>query len=65
VAERFAAIRPMPPEDPDRQPGRDHRAEARGRDHEAIDADLQAGGSTDVTARLRNSPRVVKQGPAE
>ena len=65
LAERLAAIRPLPPEDPDANlaaftvPG---TADAIAN---AIEADLQAGGSTDVTAHLRGTPRVVKQGPAE
>jgi acyl-CoA reductase-like NAD-dependent aldehyde dehydrogenase len=65
MAERLAAVRPLPPEDPESSlaafsvPG---AADAVSR---AIDADLQAPGVTDVTAKHRDGPRVVKQGRAD
>jgi acyl-CoA reductase-like NAD-dependent aldehyde dehydrogenase len=65
LAERLAAVRPLPPEHPDASlaaftvPG---SAEAIS---QAIDADLQAPGVTDVTARHREGPRVLKQGRAD
>jgi acyl-CoA reductase-like NAD-dependent aldehyde dehydrogenase len=65
LAERLAAIRPLPPEDPNAAlaaftvPG---AAEAIS---QAIDADLQGSGVTDVTARHRSNGRVVKQGRAD
>ena len=65
IADRLAGLRPLPPEDPNAAlaaftvPG---TAEAIS---QAIDADLQAPGVTDVTARYRNGGRVVKQGRAD
>jgi acyl-CoA reductase-like NAD-dependent aldehyde dehydrogenase len=65
IAARVAAVRPLPPEDPEASlaaftiPG---TAESISR---AIDADLNAPGVTDVTAKHRDTPRVVKQGRAE
>jgi acyl-CoA reductase-like NAD-dependent aldehyde dehydrogenase len=65
IAARVAAVMPLPPEDPDASlaaftiPG---TAESISR---AIDADLNAPGVTDVTAKHRDAPRVVKQGRAE
>ena len=65
VAERLAAVRPLAPDHPDAQlaaftvPG---AAEAIS---QSIDADLQAPGVTDVTARYRDGGRVIKQGCAD
>jgi acyl-CoA reductase-like NAD-dependent aldehyde dehydrogenase len=65
IAERLAAVRPLPPEHPDASlaaftvPG---TAEAIS---SAIDADLKVPGVTDVTAGLRAEPRLVKQGRAD
>jgi acyl-CoA reductase-like NAD-dependent aldehyde dehydrogenase len=65
IAERLAAVRPLPPEHPDASlaaftvPG---AAEAISN---AVDADLKAAGVTDVTAGLRHEPRLVKQGKAD
>jgi acyl-CoA reductase-like NAD-dependent aldehyde dehydrogenase len=65
IAERLAAVRPLPPEDPEASlaaftvPG---SAEAIS---QSIDADLKASGVTDVTASLRDVPRVCKQGRAD
>ena len=65
LARRLAGVRALPPEDPDAAlaaftvPG---TADAISR---AIDADLQAPGVSDVTARFRDQPRMVKQGNAE
>jgi acyl-CoA reductase-like NAD-dependent aldehyde dehydrogenase len=65
VAERLAAVRPLPPEHPDASlaaftvPG---VAEAISN---AIDADLQAPGVTDVTAGLRDTARLIKAGKAD
>jgi acyl-CoA reductase-like NAD-dependent aldehyde dehydrogenase len=65
MAERLAAVRPLPPEHPDAAlaaftvPG---AAEAISN---AIDADLKAPGVTDVTAGLRGESRLVKQGKAD
>jgi hypothetical protein len=65
IAQRLAAIRPLPPEHPDASlaaftvPG---VAEAISR---SIDADLQTPGVTDVTAKYRDVPRLVKAGRAD
>ena len=65
IAQRLAAIRPLPPDHPDAAlaaftvPG---VAEAISG---AIDADLQAPGVTDVTATYRDGSRLVKEGLAD
>jgi len=65
IARRLAEVRPLPPEHPEAAlaaftvPG---VAEAIS---QAIDADLQAPGVTDVTAAYRDGSRVVTQGRAE
>ena len=65
IAQRLAAIRPLPPEDPDAGlaaftiPG---VAEAIST---AIDAELRVPGVTDVTATYRQGSRLVKQGRAD
>ena len=65
VAERLAAVRPLSPEHPDASlaaftvPG---AAEAISN---AIDADLKGQGVTDLTAGLRDTPRLIKQGKAD
>src|SRR4030095_3560075 len=62
LAQRLAAIRPLPPEHPDAAlaaftvPG---VAEAISK---SIDADLKAEGVTDVTAKYRDADRLVKNG---
>jgi len=65
LARRLATVQPLPPDHPDASlaaftvPG---TADAIS---QAIDADLQAPGVSDVTARYRDQPRIVKQGNAE
>jgi acyl-CoA reductase-like NAD-dependent aldehyde dehydrogenase len=65
LARRLAEVRPLPPESPDAAlaaftvPG---VAEAISK---AIDADLQAPGVADMTARYRKDSRLVKQGRAD
>jgi len=65
IAQRLAAIRPLPPEHPDAAlaaftiPG---AAEAISN---SIDADLAAAGVTDVTAKYRDGSRLIKQGMAD
>src|SRR6185436_12403367 len=65
LAQRLAAVRPLPPDHPDASlaaftvPG---TAEAIS---QAIDADLQAPGVTDMTARHREGPRLIKEGRAD
>jgi acyl-CoA reductase-like NAD-dependent aldehyde dehydrogenase len=65
IAQRLASVRPLPPEDAQASlaaftvPGVADAISA------SIDADLQAGGVTDVTAAYRDPARVIKQGAAE
>jgi acyl-CoA reductase-like NAD-dependent aldehyde dehydrogenase len=65
LAERLAAVRPLPPDDPDASlaaftvPGTAEAISA------SIDADLKQPGVTDVTAARREGPRIVKDGRAE
>ena len=65
LARRLAGVHPLPPEDPAASlaaftvPGVADAIAA------AIDADVQAPGVTDVTARHREGPRLVKQGRAD
>src|ERR671912_523680 len=65
VAQRLARIEALPPDHPEASlaaftvPGVADAVSG------AIDDDLQASGVTDVTAKYRNSPRVVKQGRAD
>jgi acyl-CoA reductase-like NAD-dependent aldehyde dehydrogenase len=65
IAERLAAIRPLPPADPDAAlaaftvPG---VAEAIS---QSIDADLKATGVTDVTAKYRSADRLIRDGKAD
>jgi hypothetical protein len=65
IASRLADVGPLPPDHPESSlaaftvPG---TAEAISK---AIDADLQAPGVTDVTAKHRDGPRVVKEARAE
>ena len=65
LAERLAAVQPRPPEDPEAAlaaftvPGVVDAISG------AIDADLQAPGVTDVTARHRDGGRLAKDGRAE
>jgi acyl-CoA reductase-like NAD-dependent aldehyde dehydrogenase len=65
IAERLAAIRPLPPEHPDASlaaftvPGVADAISG------SIDADLNAAGVTDVTATMRDTSRLLKQGKAD
>lgn len=66
IAQRLAAVRPLPPEHPDASlaaftvPGVADAISA------SIDEDLKAPGVTDVTARYRDgTPRLVKEGRAD
>ena len=65
LARRLAAVRPLPADHPEASlaaftvPG---MAEAIS---QSIDADLQAPGVTEVTAKYRDSTRVIKEGRAE
>jgi acyl-CoA reductase-like NAD-dependent aldehyde dehydrogenase len=65
IAKKLATVQVLPPDHPEASlaaftvPG---TADAISK---GIDADLQAAGVTDVTAKYRQAPRVVKQGKAE
>jgi len=65
IAQRLVTIQALPPEHPDASlaaftvPGVAEAISA------AIDADVQAPGVTDVTATLRQTPRLIKQGRAD
>jgi acyl-CoA reductase-like NAD-dependent aldehyde dehydrogenase len=65
LARRLAAVRPMAPDHPDASLAAFTVPGSADAISQAIDADLQASGVTDVTARYRQSPRVVKQGRAD
>jgi acyl-CoA reductase-like NAD-dependent aldehyde dehydrogenase len=65
IARRLAEVRPLPPEHPEARlaaftvPGVAEAISA------AIDRDAQAAGVSDVTAKYRQGPRLVKQGSAD
>ena len=65
LAQRLAGVRPMPAEHPDASLAAFTVPGSADAISQAIDADLQAPGVTDVTARHREGPRVVKQGRAD
>jgi acyl-CoA reductase-like NAD-dependent aldehyde dehydrogenase len=65
LAQRLAGVRPMPAEHPDAGLAAFTVPGSADAISQAIDADLQAPGVTDVTARHREGPRVVKQGRAD
>lgn len=65
VAERLAAVRPLPAEDPDAVLAAFTVPGAAESISNAIDADVQQPGVTDVTARFRDGGRHVKVGRAE
>src|SRR5262245_11517050 len=65
VARRLAAVRPQPPEHPESSLAAFTVPGAADAISNAIDADLQTPGTTDVTARHRDAPRLVKQGKAD
>jgi len=65
LAERLAAIRPLPPEHPDASLAAFTVPGAADAISNAIDADLKASGVTDITAGLRDTMRLVKAGKAD
>jgi acyl-CoA reductase-like NAD-dependent aldehyde dehydrogenase len=65
IAQRLAAVRPLPPEHPDASLAAFTVPGVADAISSAIDADLAAPGVTDVTAAYREMPRVVKQGRAD
>ena len=65
MAERLAAIRPLPPEHPDASLAAFTVQGVAEAISQSIDADLQAPGVTDVTARYREGERLVKHGKSD
>ena len=65
IAQRLAAVRPLPPDDPDASLAAFTVPGTADSISQAIDADLKSAGVTDVTARHRKDPRVVKGQRAE
>src|SRR5580765_7390563 len=65
IAKRIAVVRPLPPDDPEASLAAFTVPGVADAISQAIDADLQAPGVTDVTARHRDVPRVLKQGRAD
>jgi len=65
LARRLAAVVPLPPEHPEASLAAFTVPGVADAIDKAIDADLQAPGVTDVTAKFRDTPRLVKQGLAD
>jgi acyl-CoA reductase-like NAD-dependent aldehyde dehydrogenase len=65
LATRLASIRPLPPEHPESSLAAFTVRGVADSVSAAIDADLDQPGVTDVTARHREGPRVVKEGRAD
>ena len=65
LARRLADVRPLPPDHPDASLAAFTVPGVADSISQAIDADLQASGVTEVTATYRDGARVVKQGRAD
>ena len=65
IARRLAEVRPLPPEHPDASLAAFTVPGVADAISQAIDADLQAPGVSDVTAAYRQGPRLVKEGRAD
>jgi acyl-CoA reductase-like NAD-dependent aldehyde dehydrogenase len=65
LAARLAAVRPLPPEDPEASLAAFSVPGTANAISNAIDADLKAGGATDITATHRSGERTVTIGRAE
>ena len=65
LAKRLAVVRPLPADHPDASLAAFTVPGVADAISQSIDADLEAAGVTDVTARYRDSRRVVKDGRAE
>jgi acyl-CoA reductase-like NAD-dependent aldehyde dehydrogenase len=65
IAERLAKVKPLPPDDPKAGLAAFTVPGVADAISQSIDADLQTAGTTDMTARHRNEPRIVKQGRAD
>jgi acyl-CoA reductase-like NAD-dependent aldehyde dehydrogenase len=65
IGKRLAAVRPLPPAHPDASLAAFTVAGVADAISQAIEADLAASGVTDVTAKHRDTPRIVKDGRAD
>jgi acyl-CoA reductase-like NAD-dependent aldehyde dehydrogenase len=65
IAKRLAAVRPLPADHPDAALAAFTVPGTATAISQAIDADLQAEGVTDMTAKYRDTPRVLKNGRAD
>ena len=65
IAQRLAAIRPLPPEHPDASLAAFTVSGVAEAISQSIDADLQAPGVVDVTASLREGSRLIKNGKSD
>jgi acyl-CoA reductase-like NAD-dependent aldehyde dehydrogenase len=65
LAERLAKVHPLPPEHPEAELAAFTVSGVADSVSNAVDADLQQPGVTDVTAKYRGAGRVVKQGKAD
>jgi len=65
MAKRLAAVRPLPPDHPEASLAAFTVPGVADAVSQAIDADVKAPGVTDVTAKYRDTPRVVKDGRAD
>jgi acyl-CoA reductase-like NAD-dependent aldehyde dehydrogenase len=65
LAQRLAKVRPLPPEDPQAELAAFTVPGVADAVSQAIDVDLKQPGVTDVTAKYRDSGRVVKNGKAD
>jgi len=65
IAKRLAQVRPLPPDHPEATLAAFTVPGVASAISQSIDADLQPAGVTDMTAKYRDAPRVVKDGRAE
>ena len=65
IAERLASVRPLAPDHPDAALAAFTVPGVADAISQSIDADLSAGGATDVTASRRGGSRVIKDGRAD
>jgi acyl-CoA reductase-like NAD-dependent aldehyde dehydrogenase len=65
IAQRLAAIRPLPPEHPDASLAAFTVSGVAEAISQSIDADLQVPGVVDVTASLREGSRLIKNGKSD
>jgi acyl-CoA reductase-like NAD-dependent aldehyde dehydrogenase len=65
IARRLAEVQALPPDHPDASLAAFTVPGVADAISQSIDVDLQASGVTDVTAKYRSGPRVVKQGRAD